>query len=54
MSRVLDSNSELTLRAGANTREFSIEYKKGEGGSCVAYVVTFYEAYNIRHRGILK
>lgn len=54
MSRVLNSNSELTLRAGSNTREFSIEYKKGEGGSCVAYVVSFYEADNILHRGILK
>lgn len=54
MSRVLKSNSKMTLRSGANTREFSIEYKKGEGGSCVAYVVSFYEADNIRHRGILK
>lgn len=54
MSRVLNPNSKLTLCSGTNIRDFSIEYKKGEGGSCVAYVVSFCEEDNIRHRGILK
>lgn len=54
MSRILKSNSKLTLRSDADSREFIVERKKGEGGSCVAYVVSFYEADSIRHRGILK
>lgn len=54
MSRILKPNSKIVLLSGDEEREFLIERKKGVGGSCVAYVVSFFEADGIRHKGILK
>ncbi|MCQ4022811.1 NB-ARC domain-containing protein [Ruminococcus sp. zg-924] len=54
MSREIKPKSKLKLHSSNEVKEFTIEYKRGAGGSCVAYVVSFYEADNIRHRGILK
>lgn len=54
MSREIKKNSTLRLHSGGEVKEFIIENIRGTGGSCVAYVVSFYESDNIRHRGILK
>ena len=54
MSREISSGTKLRLFSGNGSKEFVIESKKGAGGSCAAYVVSFYEADEIRHKGILK
>ena len=44
----------MILFSDSDKKVFTIEELKGAGGSCVAYVVSFYESDNIRHKGILK
>lgn len=54
MSRELKPNSKVILFSDNNLKTFTIEQVKGIGGSCVAYIVSFYESDSIRHKGILK
>ena len=54
MPRILKTHSKMILFSDSDKKVFTIEELKGAGGSCVAYVVSFYESDNIRHKGILK
>ena len=54
MSREISKYSKILLSSNEGTKELIIDNIKGSGGSCVAYVVSFCEGDNIRHKGILK
>ncbi len=52
--RAISNESNITLRADAISTRFSIVSSIGQGASCVAYKVTYKEADDIKHFGILK
>lgn len=54
MERSIAEKSKIILTSAGKQTEFIIEEHYGEGGSCVAYRVSFKESDDIVHFGVLK
>lgn len=52
--RSLKENQKIILHNDAGTTEFWVNEVVGQGGSCVAYEVSYYEGGGVAHKGILK
>lgn len=54
MERNIKVGTTIHLHADGKTTSFNIDEVLGLGGSCVAYVVTYFENDSIPHKGVLK
>ena len=54
MKRSIEESSVLKLKNEDTECEFTIEKYLDEGGSCVAYLVSYLESGDILHKGVLK